>query len=80
MGDLNWVQWPAMVITVVAAWYVASGQRASRGFGFWCFLASNVLWIIWGIATSAIALVMLQVFLAAINIRGAVKNESDKGG
>lgn len=76
MGDLDWVQWPAMVITIVAAWYVASNAKANRGFGFWCFLLSNALWIVWGLATSAHALVMLQVFLAALNIRGAMKNQT----
>jgi hypothetical protein len=43
--------------------------------GFWALLASNVLWVVWGIVTSAYALIMLQIFLAATNIRGAQKNE-----
>ena len=77
MGDaLDWVQWPAMVVTVVAAWHVASRKSSARGFGFWCFLASNVLWVVWGVATSVYALVALQLCLAVLNIRGAIRNES----
>jgi hypothetical protein len=72
---LDLVQWPAMIVTVVAAWLVASTTKRRRAFGFWCFLASNVLWIAWGWHTAAWALVVLQFALAALNIRGAWKNE-----
>jgi hypothetical protein len=43
--------------------------------GFWIFLFSNVLWIVWGWHAGAIALIILQVLLAAINIRGVQKND-----
>jgi hypothetical protein len=72
---LDLVQWPAMVVTIAAAWLVASTQKRRRAIGFWCFLLSNVLWIAWGWHTSAWALVVLQLALAALNIRGAHKNE-----
>jgi hypothetical protein len=72
---LDLVQWPAMVVTVAAAWLVASTTKRRRALGFWCFLLSNVLWIAWAWHTSAWALVVLQVALAALNIRGAYKNE-----
>lgn len=73
MELINLVQWPAMVVTVVAAWYVASNRKGTRNWGFWLFLASNVLWIVWGLYSSAPALVTLQLCLAAMNIRGAKK-------
>jgi hypothetical protein len=72
---LDLVQWPAMIVTVVAAWLVASTSKRRRALGFWCFLLSNVLWIVWGWHTAAWALVVLQLALAALNIRGAYKNE-----
>lgn len=75
MDLLDLVQWPAMIVTVIAAWLVASTAKRRRAFGFWCFLLSNVLWIVWGWHTSAHALVILQLALAALNIRGAWKNE-----
>ena len=48
VDPLDLVQWPAMVVTVVAAWLVASTSKRRRALGFWCFLLSNVLWIAWG--------------------------------
>lgn len=69
------LQWPAMAVTVVASWLVGSRDKRRREIGFWAFLLSNVLWVAWGLHDHAIALVALQVALAAMNIRGAVKNE-----
>jgi len=77
MISLNEIQWPAMLVTVVSAWLVASQRRSKRNWGFWLFLLSNVLWIIWGVLDGAYALIILQVCLAFLNIRGAVKNSSD---
>jgi hypothetical protein len=64
-----------MVVTVAAAWLVASRSAPKRAIGFWCFLASNTLWVAWGLHDRAWALVGLQFFLAALNIRGVRKNE-----
>jgi hypothetical protein len=75
MNYLDLLQWPAMVVTVVAAYLVASRMAYKRAIGFWCFLASNVLWVAWGVHDHAWALVGLQFFLAALNIRGVYKNE-----
>jgi hypothetical protein len=75
MNTLDLLQWPAMVVTVVAAYLVASRMAYKRAIGFWCFLASNVLWVAWGVHDHAWALVGLQFFLAALNIRGIYKNE-----
>jgi hypothetical protein len=75
MDILDLLQWPAMAITVAAAWLIASRSAHKRAAGFWCFLASNVLWVAWGLHDRAYALVTLQFFLAALNIRGVYKNE-----
>jgi len=75
--SLDWVQWPAMVVTVLAAWLVASQREGKRNWGFWCFLASNVLWVVWGAYARAYALIVLQVCLAALNVRGTLKNRPD---
>jgi hypothetical protein len=75
MDYLDSLQWPAMAITIVAAYLVASRSAHKRAVGFWCFLAGNVLWVAWGFHDNAWALVGLQFFLAALNIRGVVKNE-----
>jgi len=73
MTLLDWMQWPAMLITVLAAWFVASTQRRRRRIGFWLYLVSNALWIVWGLHSRAYALILLQVCLAAMNIRGERK-------
>ena len=70
---LDLLQWPAMAVTVAAAYLVASSQERRRSIGFWLFLASNALWVAWGWHTAAYALIVLQFCLAAMNIRGARK-------
>jgi len=80
MDLINALQWPAMAVTIFASWLVASSQQSRRNTGFWCFLFSNVLWVVWGLSVEAPALVALQFCLAAMNIRGAVKTGfGDKG-
>ena len=43
MDWLDLVQWPAMAVTVLAAWLVASTHKHRREIGFWVFLVSNAL-------------------------------------
>ena len=73
---LDLLQWPAMVVTVLAAWLIASNRQGRRNAGFWMFLASNLLWGLWGWHAGAYALIVLQVGLAALNIRGVSKTET----
>jgi hypothetical protein len=75
MNWLDLLQWPAMAVTVLAAWLVASQSKRKREIGFWVFLASNLLWVAWGWHAGAYALVALQICLAFLNIRGINKNE-----
>jgi hypothetical protein len=78
MNDLDILgilQWPAMAATVAAAWLVASRSAHKRAVGFWVFLASNILWVVWGLHDHAYALIALQFCLAGLNIRGVYKNE-----
>ena len=74
MNWLDLVQWPAMAVTVVSAWMVASQRKWKRNEGFWLFLVSNILWVIWGLHDRAYALIFLQVCLAGLNVRGVYKN------
>jgi hypothetical protein len=76
-ASLDWLQWPAMLVTVVAAWLVASQSRRKRTVGFWVFLASNALWIAWAWQAHAWALIVLQLALAGLNVRGAFKNDPE---
>lgn len=76
MDWINSLQWPAMVVTVVAAWLVASQRKFKRNWGFWLFLGSNLLWIAWGLHDRAYALILLQLCLGFLNVRGALKNRA----
>ena len=77
MNYVNAIQWPAMLVTVVAAWMVASQKKHKRNWGFWLFLLSNLLWVFWGLHDGAYALIILQLGLAFMNVRGAMKNRSE---
>lgn len=72
----DFVQWPAMLASLAAAWLVASSAERRRAIGFWVFLLSNVLWVAWGVHTAGWALVVLQLGLAAMNVRGLRKNDA----
>lgn len=77
MSDLiELLQWPAMAASLLAAWLVGSRSARRRLLGFWVFLASNVLWVLWGLQDDAWALIVLNCCLAATNVRGIFKNES----
>ena len=71
------IQWPAMMASVAAAWLVASSREERRNLGFWVFLLSNLLWIAWGWHDRAWGLVALQVCLAAMNVRGVRKSQTE---
>jgi hypothetical protein len=75
---LDALQWPAMVVTVTAAWFVGSRAPERRRKGFWLFLLSNLLWVIWAIHDRAYALLLLQVCLAAMNVRGERRNQQEQ--
>jgi drug/metabolite transporter (DMT)-like permease len=63
-----------MFVTVLAAWLIGSQRPRRRMIGFVCFSVSNVLWVIWGLDAGAYALIVLQVCLFLMNLRGLKKN------
>ena len=73
---IDLLQWPAMLVTVLAAWLVGSSRKHRRNIGFWAFIVSNVLWVLWAWHDGAYALIALQLGLAALNIRGVTKTET----
>ncbi|MBC7857614.1 MAG: hypothetical protein H7Z39_02325 [Burkholderiaceae bacterium] len=74
---IDWLQWPAMAVSVAAAWFLGSPSPLKRGIGFWGMLVSNAMWAVWGWHDGAFALIALQFCLAAMNIRGLFKAESE---
>lgn len=75
MDWVNLLQWPAMAVTVAGAWLVASSSEGRRRAGFYVYLLSNALWCAWGWHTQAYALIVLQIALLAMNLRGVSKND-----
>lgn len=69
------IQWPAMAVTLLAAWLVSCPGRRRRYWGFWCFILSNVMWIAWGWHDGAYSLIALQAGLFLLNLRGERQNE-----
>lgn len=65
-----------MVVTLLASWLVGSTDERGRRIGFWVFLVSNIAWVVWGWGAGAWALIALQFGLAAMNLRGAHKNDA----
>ncbi|MBC7697458.1 MAG: hypothetical protein H7Z70_03730 [Bacteroidia bacterium] len=71
---INALQWPALVTTLISTWLVSSTTKKNRNLGFWCFITSNIMWILWGWHVGAYALVMMQIGLVFLNLRGTFKN------
>ena len=67
-----------MAVTLLAAWLVASRDKSRREAGFWWFILSNLLWIVWAWHVKAWALIGLQVGLFAMNVRGALEKHHRK--
>lgn len=76
MDMIHALQWPAMAVTVLAAWLIGSQRPGRRWMGFWCFIVSNALWIVWGLHADAWALIVLQLFLCGMNLRGLKKTSA----
>lgn len=75
MESWDLLQWPAMAVTVLGAWLLTSTNRRRRCIGFGVFLLSNALWAWWGLHAGAFAVIVLQVCLALLNVRGLQKNQ-----
>lgn len=74
MDYVDYLQWPAMVVTVASAWFIGSQRAYRRMIAFWGFITSNALWVIWGLHTDAYALILLECILLGMNARGFKKN------
>lgn len=64
-----------MAVTLAAAWWMGSKKPDKRILAFWLLIGGNVMWIAWGWGDEAWALIVLNVGLLAMNIRGIIKNE-----
>jgi hypothetical protein len=74
---IDLLQWPAMAVTLAAAFLVGARHARRRTFGFYTFIVSNILWIVWGVHDDAWALIALQAGLFAMNVRAIVRNHKE---
>jgi hypothetical protein len=70
------LQWPAMASSIAAAYLVGSSRKGRRNAGFWIFLLSNILWLVWSVPEKAWALATLQLALGVMNVRGLFKSDT----
>jgi hypothetical protein len=74
---IDLLQWPAMAVTLCAAFLVGARHARRRVFGFYTFILSNLLWIVWGLHDEAWALITLQLGLLAMNVRAIFRNHKE---
>lgn len=77
---LEFLQWPALLVTLVAAWLVAARGARRRAWGFGLLVLGNLLWALWGWQVGAPALIVLQAGLFALNLHGILKSEAPEPG
>ncbi len=75
---LNLLEWPAMAISLVAAYLLGSINPTKRIVAFVMLIIGNLMWIGWGWGNEAKALIALNVGLMVLNVRGVFKNEEAK--
>lgn len=73
---MDWVQWPAMMAIVSAAWLVGSKRAERRTTAFAVFIIGNLLWVAWGLYVEAYAVALLDIMLCGMNVRGYLKNRA----
>jgi hypothetical protein len=74
---IDFLQWPAMAVTLGAAFLVGARHARRRVVGFYTFILSNALWIVWGVHDEAWALIVLQIGLLAMNVRAIFRNHKE---
>ncbi|NHZ65139.1 hypothetical protein [Massilia genomosp. 1] len=69
------LEWPAMAISLAAAWWMGSTKAGKRIVAFCMLIVGNLMWIAWGWGEAAWALIALNLGLLALNVRAIRKNE-----
>lgn len=67
------VDWLAMVVTFIAFWQMGNKERR----GFLMMVVANILWLIIGILTGSIAMLVANVAFAVLNARTYMKWSSE---
>ena len=73
------LQWPAMAVSLLGAWWIGDSGRQQRHLGFAVLLVSNALWIAWAIPDHAWALLTMQAAFVFLNGRGFYESFKGQG-
>jgi len=63
------MDWIAMVLTMLAIWQIGNKNIA----GFYIMMTGNVFWVILGVLTGSVALVIANAIFIGMNIRAIMK-------
>lgn len=73
------LQWPAMAVSLLGAWWIGDKASKKRHFGFAVLFLSNALWSAWAISDHAWALLVMQVAFVVLNGRGFYESFKGRG-
>jgi hypothetical protein len=68
------IQWTGALVALVGSFLVGCGDPRERFWGFWLFLFSNVLWILWARRHAAWGLLVMQLAFCVTSVRGIIGN------
>lgn len=71
------IDWLAMLLTFVAIWLIGDKNKS----GFYIMMAGNLCWVILGVLTQSLALIVANLLFLSLNIRAIFnwsKTEEEK--
>lgn len=67
------LEWAGALIGIMGAALLATNSRFSK-YGWWCFLAANVLLIAWALRIGAMGLLVQQVCFTVTSLLGIARS------
>ncbi len=68
------VDWAAMALTLVAIYLLGDRRR----MGFVLMILGNACWVVLGVLTGSLAMILANLVFAGMNVRGLVKWSADR--
>lgn len=62
------IDWLAMVLTFLAIWLIGDRNKS----GFFLMIGGNTCWVVLGVMTASVALVLANLSFMALNVRAIV--------
>jgi hypothetical protein len=71
---IPWIQYPAAVCTIGGYYFVGSTHAKIRQYGFAVALFGNLIWIVYGALPMQIGIVVTNVCIFLLAVRGYLNN------